>query len=129
MTLSKKTISVQGRLTELAILKVKSSNPEIDITYFNISNERTQSYIGINPLSDLQDFIGKTKDLSDNSVKESHYKYLVKDPFAKGSVILNKIFPKGGKKVPKSNANSNLLTVAYVGGTKNDNNGKTKAFC
>ena len=127
MTLSKKTISVQGRLTELALLKVKSSNPEIDITYFNISNERTQSYIGVNPLSDLQDFIGKTKDLSDNSVKESHYKYLIMDPFAKGSVILNKIFPKGGKKVPKSNANSDLLTVAYVGGTKNDNNGKQKS--
>jgi hypothetical protein len=127
MTLSKKTISVQGRLTELALLKVKSSNPEIDITYFNISNERTQSYIGVNPLSDLQDFVSKTKDLSDNSVKESHYKYLIMDPFAKGSVILNKIFPKGGKKVPKSNANSDLLTVAYVGGTKNDNNGKQKS--
>jgi hypothetical protein len=128
MTLSKKTISVQGRLTRLALLKVKSSNPEIDITYFNISNERTQSYIGVNPLSDLQDFVSKTKDLSDNSVKESHYKYLVMDPFVKGSsVILNKIFPKGGKKVPKSNANSDLLTVAYVSGTKNDNNGKQKS--
>jgi hypothetical protein len=127
MTLSKKTISVQGRLTRLAILKVKSSNPEIDITYFNISNERTQSYIGVNPLSDLQDFVSKTKDLSDNSVKESHYKYLVMDPFVKGSsVILNKIFPKGGKKVPKSNANSDLLTVGYVSGTKNDINGKQK---
>ena len=127
MTLSKKTISVQGRLTRLALLKVKSSNPEIDITYFNISNERTQSYIGVNPLSDLQDFIGKTKDLSDNSVKESHYKYLVKDPFVKGSsVILNKIFPKGGQKVKKSNPNFDLLTVGYVGGTKNDNNGKQK---
>jgi hypothetical protein len=126
MTLSKKTISVQGRLTELAILKVKSSNPEIDITYFNISNERTQSYIGVNPLSDLQDFIGKTKNLGDNSVKESHYKYLVMDPFAKGSVILNKLFPKGGKKVPSSNANSDLLTVGYVGGTKNDSTGKQK---
>jgi len=126
MTLSKKTISIQGRLTELALLKVKVSNPEIDITYFNISNERTQSYIGVNPLSDLQDFIAKTKNLGDNSVKESHYKYLVMDPFAKGSVILNKLFPKGGKKVPSSNANSDLLTVGYVSGTKNDNNGKQK---
>jgi hypothetical protein len=126
MTLSKKTISVQGRLTELAILKIKSSNPEIESTYFNISNERTQSYIGVNPLSDLQDFVSKTKDLSDNSVKESHYKYLVMDPFAKGSVIMNKLFPKGGKKIPASNANSDLLTVAYVGGTKNDINGKQK---
>lgn len=126
MTLSKKTISIQGRLTELALLKVKVSNPEIDITYFNISNERTQSYIGVNPLSDLQDFIAKTKNLGDNSVKESHYKYLVMDPFAKGSVILNKLFPKGGKKVPSSNANSDLLTVGYVSGTKNDNTGKQK---
>ena len=127
MTLSKKTISVQGRLTELALLKIKSSNPEIESTYFNISNERTQSYIGVNPLSDLQDFVSKTKDLSDNSVKESHYKYLVMDPFVKGSsVILNKLFPKGGKKVPASNANSDLLTVGYVGGTKNDINGKQK---
>ena len=72
MTLSKKTLSIQGRLTELAFLKIKSSNPEIESTYFNISNERTQSYIGVNPLSDLQDFISSVKDLSDNSVKESH---------------------------------------------------------
>jgi hypothetical protein len=127
MTLSKKTISVQGRLTRLALLKVKSSNPEIDITYFNISNERTQSYIGVNPLSDLQDFVSKTKNLSDNSVKESHYKYLIMDPFAKGSVILNKIFPKGGQKVKESNPNFDLLTIGYVSGTKNDINGKQKS--
>ena len=127
MTLSKKTLSIQGRLTELAFLKIKSSNPEIESTYFNISNERTQSYIGVNPLSDLQDFISSVKDLSDNSVKESHYKYLVTDPFVKGSsVILNKLFPKGGKKIPPSHTNSDLLTVEYVGGTKNDSNGKQK---
>jgi hypothetical protein len=126
MTLSKKTISVQGRLTRLALLKVKSSNPEIDITYFNISNERAQSHIGVNPLSDLQDFIAKTKNLSDNSVRESHYKYLVMDPFVKGSVILNKLFPKGGRKVKEDNPNADLLTVGIVGGTKNDSNGKQK---
>jgi hypothetical protein len=126
MTISKKTISIQGRLTELALLKVKVSNPEIDITYFNISNERAQSHIGVNPLSDLQDFIAKTKNLGDNSVKESHYKYLVMDPFAKGSVILKKLFPKGGEKVKENNPNFDLLTVGYVGGTKNDNNGKQK---
>ena len=126
MTLSKKTISIQGRLTKLALLKVKASNPEIDITYFNISNERTQSHIGVNPLSDLQDFIAKTGNLNDNSVKESHYKYLVMDPFAKGSVILNKLFSKGGRKVKEDNPNFDLLTVGYVGGTKDDTTGKQK---
>jgi hypothetical protein len=127
MTLSKKTLSIQGRLTELAILKIKSSNPEIESTYFNISNERTQSYIGVNPLSDLRDFISSVENLSDNSVKESHYKYLVMDPFVKGSsVILNKLFPKGGQKTSPSNPNYDLLTVEYVGGTKNDINGKQK---
>jgi hypothetical protein len=69
MTLSKKTLSIQGRLTELALLKIKSSNPEIESTYFNISNERTQSYIGVNPLSDLRDFISSVKNINDNSVK------------------------------------------------------------
>jgi hypothetical protein len=126
MTLSKKTLSIQGRLTQLAFLKIKSSNPEIESTYFNISNERTQSYIGVNPLSDLRDFISSVKNLSDNSVRESHYKYLVMDPFAKGSVIMGKLFPKGGQKTPASNPNSDLLSVEYVGGTKNDINGKQK---
>ena len=127
MTLSKKTLSIQGRLTELAFLKIKSSNPEIESTYFNISNERTQSYIGVNPISDLRDFISSVENLSDNSVKESHYKYLVMDPFVKGSsVILNKLFPKGGQKTPPSNSNYDLLKVEYVSGTKNDINGKQK---
>lgn len=126
MTLSKKTISIQGRLTELALLKIKSSNPEIESTYFNLSGERTQSYIGVNPLSDLQDFINSTKNLSDNAVKESQFRYLVTDVFSKGSVILNKLYPKGGKKISNDNPNIDLLTVGYVGGTDNSTNGKRK---
>lgn len=126
MTLSKKTISIQGRLTELALLKIKSSNPEIESTYFNLSGERTQSFIGVNPLSDLRDFVNSTKNLSDNSVKESQYRYLVTDVFSKGSVVLNKLFPKGGKKVSDENPNSDLLTVGIVGGTDNSTNGKRK---
>lgn len=127
MTLSKKTISIQGRLTELALLKIKSSNPEIESTYFNLSGERTQSFIGVNPLSDLRDFVNSTKNLSDNSVKESQYRYLVTDVFSKGSIVLNKLFPKGGKKVSDENPNSDLLTVGIVGGTDNSTNGKRKS--
>lgn len=126
MTLSKKTISVQGRLTELALLKIKSSNPEIESTYFNLSGERTQSHIGVNPLSDLQDFINSTKDLSSNSVKESQYRYLVTDVFSKGSVILNKLYKKGGNKISDDHPDIDLLTVGYVGGTDNSTNGKRK---
>jgi ribA/ribD-fused uncharacterized protein len=126
MTLSKKTISIQGRLTELALLKIKATNPEIESTFFNISNERTQSYIGVNPLSDLHDFVSSINDLSSNKVLESHYRYLAFDPFSQGSVILNKLFPKGGKKIAKTNPNSDLLTVGYVGGTQNQTNGKQK---
>lgn len=126
MTLSKKTISIQGRLTELALLKIKSSNPEIESTYFNLSGERVQSYIGVNPLSDLRDFINSTKNLSKNSVKESQYRYLVTDVFSKGSVVLNKLFPKGGEKIPDDHPDNELLTVGIVGGTDNSTNGKRK---
>lgn len=127
MSLSKKTISIQGRLTELALLKIKSSNPEIESTYFNLSGERTQSFIGINPLSDLRDFIDSVKNLNNNSVKESQYRYLATDVFSKGSVILNKLFPKGGEKIPSGHPNSDLLTVGFVGGTDNSTNGKRKS--
>lgn len=126
MTLSKKTISIQGRLTKLAMLKVQISNPEVESTYFNISNERTQSYIGVNPLSDLREFIASVSNINSNKVLESHYKYLVLDPFAKGSVILNRLFSKEGKSIPKDHADADLLSVSYVGGTKNDTNGKQK---
>jgi hypothetical protein len=126
MLLSKKTLSVQGRLTQLAFLKLKSSNPEMESTYFNISNEQTQSHIGVNPLSDLKDFISSVKNINDNSVKESHYKYLVKDAFAKGSVIMKKLFHKTGKKIKEDNADYDLLSVEYVGGTKDDSKGKQK---
>ena len=126
MTISKKTVSVQGRLTELALLKIKSSNPEIESTYFNLSGERTQSFIGINPLSDLRDFIDSVKNLNDNSVRESQYRYLVTDVFSKGSVILNKLYKKGGNKISDDHPDIDLLTVGYVGGTDNSTNGKRK---
>jgi ribA/ribD-fused uncharacterized protein len=130
MSLSKKTISIQGRLTELALLKIKATNPEIESTFFNISNERTQSYIGVNPLSDLHDFISSLvngkDELEGSKVLESHYRYLAYDEFSRGSVILNKLFPKRGKKIPANNPNADLLTVGYVGGTQNQINGKQK---
>jgi hypothetical protein len=130
MTLSKKTISIQGRLTELALLKIKATNPEIESTFFNISGERTQSYIGVNPLSDLHDFIsslvGKKDELEGPKVLESHYRYLAYDEFSRGSVILNKLFPKRGKKIPDNHPDADLLKVEYVGGTQNQTNGKQK---
>ena len=131
MTFSDKKMDVRGRLLTLGLMKYKSSHPEIESTYFNVSNERTQTYIGSNPISDLHDFLSSVTDLNSAQVSQSQYKYLVNDPFSKGSLILRRMFPVSRTttkrvKVSEKNSNHKLLTVGYAGGTINNDNGKQK---
>jgi ribA/ribD-fused uncharacterized protein len=131
MTFSDKKMDVRGRLLTLGLMKYKSSHPEIESTYFNVSNERTQTYIGSNPISDLHDFLSSVTDLNSAQVSQSQYKYLVNDPFSRGSLILRRMFPVSRTttkrvKVSEKNSNHKLLTVGYAGGTINNDNGKQK---
>lgn len=121
-TLSANTISVRGRLRDLAQLKVTLDNPEFDSTYFNVNNERVQAFIGTNPASDLYDNLSQINNLSELS--DSPFAYLLTDVFSEGSVILDKMFDR---ETGKRNAgNINLMKPGYVDGTVNQESGKKK---
>jgi hypothetical protein len=122
---SGKVLSIHGRLLELGYVQSMIRNPELDSTFFNVMGERTQSYIGTNPASDLYDFIGQVDELTGQSTNNTHFSYLINDSFSKGSIVLRKLFNRSNKKI-QSSKTENLLKVAYVSGTDNQSRGRKK---
>ena len=125
VTFSGKALSINGRLLELGYIQASLSNPDFDSTFFNINNERTQTYIGTNPASDLHDFLSQLSKFDQANLGNTQYSYLLTDVFSKGSVILKKMFtPKGLRK--QDDDSKNLMRVAYIGGIDNQIKGKQK---
>lgn len=126
-TFSSKVLNIHKRLLELGYIQAKISNPDFDSTFFNINNERTQSFIGTNPASDLYNFISSIPSLTEENLVGTQYAYLTKtgDVFASGSNILERMFTSKGTRKKDKEAEG-LLTVAYVGGTDNQPKGKQK---
>lgn len=110
--LNKYTIDLEGRLMALAALKAELTNPDFESTYFNISGERTQTYIGTNVMSDFYDVIKSIDNIS--QLKDTPYAYLLSDEFAQNSVVLNSIFnPKTGN---KRQGKEDILSTGIVEG-------------
>jgi len=112
---SKKTLSINKRLLELGVLQSAASNPEFSSTYFNLSGERVQSYIGINAVSELHDMLSSINKLSE--LAGTQFEYLLTDSFAEGSNLLKRMFAEDGEK--KQGANK-FLKGGYVGGIINE---------
>ena len=134
-TLNKKTISLEGRLLELGVVKAAMENPDFESTYFNISGERVQTYIGTSPMSDFYHNISKLNNIS--GLANTPFKYLLSDSFSKGSVVLQSIFnvgkegglgPSGyfdgtGK---RKKGTEDILHPGYAGGIIDESTGKKK---
>ena len=126
-TFSSKALDIHGRLLEIGYIQSKLSNPDFDSTFFNINNERTQSFIGTNPASDLYEFLSQIESLDESVLAGTQYAYLGKngDVFASGSNLLKRMFnSKGTRK--KDKESEGLLRVAYIGGTDNQQKGKQR---
>src|SRR5690606_13594457 len=122
-TPGKKILDIGGRLLKLANLKTVLENPEFSSTFFNVEGERTQTFIGTNPLSDLHSYLSQVKNKKE--LANSPFAYLLTDNFAKGSFLINKIFnPNTGSRIRGS---EKYLKYGYVGGTINSQTGKRKA--
>jgi len=133
VTMGGKVLKIDGRLMSLATIKATIDNPEFDSTFFNVKGERTQTFIGTNPSSDLFDYLSKVESLDD--LIGTPYEYLVTDAFSKSytdaegnqvstSVILSKIFNyKSGERKGKT---ENIMKPGYADGTINRSNGKKK---
>jgi hypothetical protein len=122
-TFSGKALGMSGRLLELGLVKSAVSNPEFSSTYFNVSGERTQSFIGTNAASDLYDFLSKLERFNKESVGGTGYGYLLTDSFAKGSNLLSRMFTDAGTR--KENT-EDLFKIGYVSGLINEEKGKRK---
>jgi ABC-type transporter Mla subunit MlaD len=122
-TFSGKALGMRGRLLELALVRAAISNPEFSSTYFSVSGERTQSYIGTNAASDLRTFLSKVKVFNKESVGGTQYSYLLTDSFAKNSNVLSRMFASNGK---MKEGSEDLFEIGYVGGTVDEAKGKRK---
>lgn len=120
-TFSGKVLDISNRLLELGLVKATISNPEFNSTYFNVSGERTQSFIGTNAASDLYTFLSKVNNISE--IAGTKYSYLLSDSFAQNSNLMKRIFAADGTRKAKT---SDLFKIGYVSGTINESNGKQK---
>jgi hypothetical protein len=120
---SGKVLEINNRLLELALLKASLTHPEFDSTYFNVTGDRTQSFIGTNAPSDLYDVLSQIDNL--NELKGTQYAYLLTDVFAQGSDVLKRMFKPSGERRTDIGS-ENLLKVGYVSGIINSVKGKQK---
>lgn len=125
MTLSGTVLRINNRLLELGIVRMVIDNPEFDSTFFNISGEHTQSYIGTNAMGSLYNFLSQLKSFTINTIANSEYRYLWTDVFSnyESSNMLQRMFTPKGE--PKKGF-KDLMKVGYVSGTSNEKNGKHK---
>ena len=128
--LTARTLGIEKRLMQLGLTQAIIENKGFESTYFNMNGERTQTYIGGNALSNLHNVLSKLNNITELSSNPAYkpYEYLRTDVFAKGSVMMKKMFnlhpTKGtGKRI---SGTQDLMKSVYIDGTDNQRNGKKK---
>ena len=128
--LTAKTLNIEKRLMQLGLTKAVIENKGFESTYFNMNGERTQTYIGVNALSNLHNVLSKLDNITELSSNPAYkqYQYLRTDVFAKGSVLLKKMFnlhpTKGtGKRIAGT---QDLGKSVYIDGMDNQTRGVKK---
>ena len=126
--LSAKQANISSRLLQLGYIKAKLSNPEANSTYFNISGEQSQSYIGPNSPSQFYEAISSLDALTQEELSDyPQYNYLLTDVFAQGSRVLKRLFGSDKKrKSSESTENEELMMTGQVGGIDDQEKGKSK---
>jgi hypothetical protein len=129
-SLAPRALGIEGRLFQLGLTQALIDNKGFESTYFNMNGERTQTYIGVNTLSNMHNVLSKLDNIDELSSNPaySQYKYLRTDAFAKGSVMLQNMFnlhpTKGtGKRIFGT---EDLMKSEYIDGTDNQRSGKKK---
>jgi hypothetical protein len=128
--LTPRTLNIEGRLMQLGLTKAFIENKSFESTYFNMNGERTQTYIGVNALSSLHNVLSKLNNIKelDTQPEYSQYRYLRTDVFAKGSVLLQKMFNLDPKKGTgnRIKGTEDLGKSVYIDGMDNQRKGKKK---
>ena len=119
--LSPVTFGISGRLLEVSEIVASVSNPDYSSTFFS-NGERRQSYLGVNPWTELYKLISRSKNKSDLS--GTQFKYLLTDVWSEGSEILRRLYTSGNN---KKNNKENLLEIGYLTDFINLEKGKQKS--
>jgi uncharacterized protein (DUF2267 family) len=122
-TFTARSLNINKRLFEIALIKTAVSNPEFSSTYFNVAGERTQSYIGTNAASNLYNFLSTISKFDKATVANGPFGYLVTDSFAKYSNLLSRMFTENGT---RKDGTEDLFKIGYVSGSINEAKGKSK---
>ena len=128
--LTPRTLNIEGNLFRLGLTQALIENKGFESTYFNMNGERTQTYIGVNALSSMHNVLSKLTNIEELSTNPaySQYQYLRTDAFAKGSVLLQKMFnisssTPTGKRIFGT---EDLGKSVYIDGMDNQASGKKK---
>ena len=129
VSFSDQALDIKGRLLTLGGIQARISNPEFSSTFYGVSGEKLQTFMGTNPSFDLY------KELSKFPTYESlnghpRFGYLYTDSFAQNSVILNAIFninkdTKTGSRRQGAEAKE-YMKPGVANGTINQVSGKKK---
>ena len=122
-TLNGRTLSINGRLLDLATIQAKIENPEFDSVFYNVNGDATQTFIGVNALSNLHNYLSKIKNI--NELANTPYSYLLTDSFSQNSVMLNKMFDIAGNG-DRIQGSENLMEPSWADGTIDSTTGKKK---
>ena len=119
--LSLSTFGIGGRLLEISNIVASVSNPEYSSTFFS-NGERRQTYLGVNPWTELYKLISRSKNKSDLS--GTQFSYLLTDVFSEGSEILRRLYTSANN---KKNNKENLLETGYLTDFTDLEKGKQKS--
>ena len=119
--LSEKTFNIAKQLRELSEVKAKLNKTVFESTHFNINNEKTQSYLGSNIVSNLHDVLMKAKNLKD--FRDTQFSYLESDVFSESSLLIKSLFDVNNKQV-KIADKEYVLTSVFIDGLVNNKTGK-----
>jgi hypothetical protein len=124
-TINGKVLEIEGRLMSLSLVRAAIDNPEFDSTFFNVTGERTQAFIGTNAASDFYDFISQIDSLND--LKGTQYEYILTDSFAQGSHIIQSMFDVDSEGKGRIEDSEQLMKPGYADGVIDMGKGKKKS--
>jgi len=129
VSFSDQALDIKGRLLTLGGIQARITNPEFSSTFFGISGERLQTFIGTNPSFDLYKELSKFPTYQSLS-GHPRFGYLYTDSFAQNSVVLNAIFnidkaTKTGDRRQRVDSKE-LMKPGIANGTNDQMDGKKK---
>ena len=118
-SLSGKILDIDGRLSQLAALYVKATNPIFDMAYVGIENKKMQSYANSNALSVLESEFNSSNTLKELLLKRPE----LNDVFS----ITSQILKKGGLFFNEEGVRIKDIKLGYTQGTINVTTNKEKS--